>query len=116
MLKIGGILKAKMEDKDLQQKDLARLLKRDARSISNYCCDINFPDLDTLSQICNILDIDLNDIMQIEANGNHNLLLQDHREMKLMKSYRSMPEAKKNDFLNCMMILTTLIDHEQNEK
>lgn len=41
MLKIGGILKAKMHEKDIRQKELADMMELDQRTISNYCNDIN---------------------------------------------------------------------------
>lgn len=51
MLKIGGILKAKMHEKDIRQKELADMMELDQRTISNYCNDINFPNLDNIIQI-----------------------------------------------------------------
>ena len=37
MLKIGGILQARMVQKDMKQKELANLLNVDQRTISSYC-------------------------------------------------------------------------------
>ena len=77
MLKIGGILQARMVQKDMKQKELANLLNVDQRTISSYCKNISFPNLETLSAICEILELDLNELLQIHAKGNEELLIHD---------------------------------------
>lgn len=99
MLKIGGILKAKMHEKDIRQKELADMMELDQRTISNYCNDINFPNLDTLSRLCNILEIDINDILEIHAKGNSDILIQSDLEMKLLEDFRKLSKEKQKEFL-----------------
>lgn len=98
MLKIGGILKAKMHEKDIRQKELADMMELDQRTISNYCNDINFPNLDTLSRLCNILEIDINDILEIHAKGNSDILIQSDLEMKLLEDFRKLSKEKQKEF------------------
>ena len=85
MLKIGGILQARMVQKDMKQKELANLLNVDQRTISSYCKNISFPNLETLSAICEILELDLNELLQIHAKGNEELLIHDDIELSLLQ-------------------------------
>lgn len=110
MLKIGGIIKAKMVTKNLQQKDLAGMLKLNQRTISSYCNNISYPDLDTLAQICRLLEIDLNDLLQLESKGNFDLLVQSDDEMKLLLGYRKVQEHKKKEFMKSVVTIAELLE------
>ena len=98
MLKIGGILQARMVQKDMKQKELANLLNVDQRTISSYCKNISFPNLETLSAICEILELDLNELLQIHAKGNEELLIHDDIELSLLHIFVNCPMVK-NGFL-----------------
>lgn len=110
MLKIGGIIKAQMAAKNLQQKDLAGMLKLNQRTISSYCNNISYPDLGTLAQICQLLDIDLNQLLEIEAKGEGDLIVQSDDEMKLLMAFRKIPEQKQKDFMRSFVKLAGLFD------
>lgn len=110
MLKIGGILKAKMHEKDIRQKELADMMELDQRTISNYCNDINFPNLDTLSRLCNILEIDINDILEIHAKGNSDILIQSDLEMKLLEDFRKLSKEKQEEFLKASSCIIKIVE------
>lgn len=110
MLKIGGILKAKMHEKDIRQKELADMMELDQRTISNYCNDINFPNLDTLSRLCNILEIDINDILEIHAKGNSDILIQSDLEMKLLEDFRKLSKEKQKEFLKASSCIIKIVE------
>lgn len=110
MLKIGGILKAKMHEKDIRQKELADMMELDQRTISNYCNDINFPNLDTLSRLCNILEIDINDILEIHAKGNIDILIQSDLEMKLLEDFRKLSKEKQKEFLKASSCIIKIVE------
>ncbi len=105
MLKIGGILKAKMHEKDIRQKELADMMELDQRTISNYCNDINFPNLDTLSRLCNILEIDINDILEIHAKGNSDILIQSDLE-----DFRKLSKEKQKEFLKASSCIIKIVE------
>ena len=54
-----------------------------------------FPNLDTLSRLCNILEIDINDILEIHAKGNSDILIQSDLEMKLLEDFRKLSKEKQ---------------------
>lgn len=110
MLKIGGILKAKMHEKDIRQKELADMMELDQRTISNYCNDINFPNLDILSRLCNILEIDINDILEIHAKGNSDILIQSDLEMKLLEDFRKLSKEKQKEFLKASSCIIKIVE------
>lgn len=110
MLKIGGILKAKMHEKDIRQKELADMMELDQRTISNYCNDINFPNLDTLSRLCNILEIDINDFLEIHAKGNSDILIQSDLEMKLLEDFRKLSKEKQKEFLKASSCIIKIVE------
>ena len=110
MLKIGGILKAKMHEKDIRQKELADMMELDQRTISNYCNDIDFPNLDTLSRLCNILEIDINDILEIHAKGNSDILIQSDLEMKLLEDFRKLSKEKQKEFLKASSCIIKIVE------
>ena len=112
MLKIGGILQARMVQKDMKQKELANLLNVDQRTISSYCKNISFPNLETLSAICEILELDLNELLQIHAKGNEELLIHDDIELSLLQHFRKLPNGKKRVFAKSMAQLITLLHEE----
>ena len=74
------------------------MMELDQRTISNYCNDINFPNTDTLSRLCNILEIDINDILEIHAKGNSDILIQSDLEMKLLEDFRKLSKEKQKSF------------------
>ena len=66
MLKIGKVLAAKLEEKNMTQKDIAKMLNISPGAFSAYVTDTNFPRLDILVEICQILDIDLNHLLNLQ--------------------------------------------------
>lgn len=110
MLKIGGILKARMFSKDIRQKELADMMGLDQRTISNYCNDINFPSLDTLSKLCSILEIDINHLLKLKTNENDELLIQNDLEMRLVQEFRKLPPEKQREFIKGCLCIMQLIE------
>lgn len=110
MLKIGGTIKAHLAIRNMSQKSLAKQLNLNQRTISNYCNDISFPDLDTLSKICNILNIDLNKLMEIYQSNEQELYIKNDKEMKLIYAYRRVSKDKGTAFLESMIKLAKLCE------
>lgn len=113
MLKIGGFLQAKMVSKDIRQKELADQMGLDQRTISNYCNDVNFPNLETLSKLCNILDIDIMHLLECQKTGNLDLLIQNDLEMKLLHEFRKIPKEKQKTFLKSIQLIVTMLDYKE---
>lgn len=109
MIQIGGILRAQMARKKLRQKDLAQALHVNQRTISSYCTNKSFPDIDSLSKLCNILDIDLLFLLQIEPKENDHLLLQNDEEIRLLDAFRGIQKEHRKEFLESFVRLASLI-------
>ncbi|MEG0576803.1 MAG: helix-turn-helix transcriptional regulator [Bacilli bacterium] len=88
MLKFGNKIAVRLEQKDMTQKQLADLLHVDPRAVSRYVNDNAFPPFDTLKKLCNILELDLNNLLEIESNGNQTLLINDLDEARICNALR----------------------------
>lgn len=76
MNRIAQSLKEKRAEKKLTQQELADLLHVSRSTISNWETGRNYPDLDTLIKISDLLDISL-DIMLKEENGMVNEIMEE---------------------------------------
>lgn len=108
-MKIGGIIRTQMVRKKLHQKDLAAELNVDQRTISNYCTDKSFPDLETLSEMCEILEIDLRYILNLHDHDCEHLLVQNEHEMALLDAFRAIPADHQKEFLNSILTIANLL-------
>lgn len=74
----GQKLKQLREDRDLYQKDLAKLLDCSEKSISSYERNYRKPDMETLKKISNVFDVSIDSLLGItDANNNTNLVKED---------------------------------------
>lgn len=110
MLKIGGIIKASLENKNLTQKELGNILNVNQRTISSYCNDISYPDLDTLQRLCKVLDIDLCALLELQSAGKEKLIVQDDKEMRILNAFRQLPDHKRKDFCDSMILLASIVN------
>lgn len=92
MLNIGDAIAIKLEEKNMTQKKLAQLLFIDPRAISRYVNSDALPTLDILSKLCNMLEIDLNHLLEINSTGNASLLINNTDEAKICKTLRTVNE------------------------
>lgn len=60
-------IKVILAEKNLQNKWLAEQLGRDQATISKWCNNIAQPPLETLMNIAQILDVDMNELVRFEA-------------------------------------------------
>lgn len=109
MIQIGGILRAQMARKNLKQKDLAQVLHVNQRTISSYCTNTSFPDIDTLSKLCNILDIDLLLLLNVEPKECEHLFIQSDEEIRLLDAFRNINKKQQKEFLESFIRLASLI-------
>lgn len=98
MLKIGPIIAARLEQLDLTQKAVANQLNINPKTFSTYVNDTCFPPLDALRDICQLLDIDLNHLLELHDSGNIDLLIQGKDEAKVCKTMRSLDGEEENEY------------------
>lgn len=60
-------IKAALADKDKTNKWLAEQLDKDPATVSKWCTNASLPSLETLLMIAKLLNVDVNDLMRLEA-------------------------------------------------
>lgn len=116
MLKIGAILAAKLEEKDLSQKEAAAQLNINPKTFSTYVNDTYFPPLDVLSDICRLLDIDIDHLLGLEKNNNMDLLIHGKDEAKIIYFFRSLNKSDAKLFMKNFNYIVDLINTKNHNK
>ncbi len=60
-------IKAVLADKDKTNKWLAEQLDKDPATVSKWCTNASQPSLETLLMIAKLLDVEVNDLVRLEA-------------------------------------------------
>ncbi|PJI26378.1 helix-turn-helix transcriptional regulator [Prevotella intermedia] len=62
-------IKAVLDDKDKTNKWLAEQLGKDPATVSKWCTNASQPTLETLLMIAKLLDVEVNDLVRLEAEN-----------------------------------------------
>ncbi|WP_314700624.1 helix-turn-helix transcriptional regulator [Prevotella jejuni] len=62
-------IKAVLADKDKTNKWLAEQLGKDPATVSKWCTNASQPTLETLLMIAKLLDVEVNDLVRLEAEN-----------------------------------------------
>lgn len=62
-------IKAVLDDKDKTNKWLAEQLGKDPATVSKWCTNASQPTLETLLMIAKLLDVEMNDLVRLEAEN-----------------------------------------------
>lgn len=116
MLKIGKVLAAKLEEKNMTQKDIAKMLNISPGAFSAYVTDTNFPRLDILVEICQILDIDLNHLLNLQNHENMDLLIQGKDEAKVIHFMRSLSHKEREILMESIQSSIRIIEKMKDLK
>ena len=116
MLKIGKVLAAKLEEKNMTQKDIAKMLNISPGAFSAYVTDTNFPRLDILVEICQILDIDLNHLLNLQNHENMDLLIQGKDEAKVIHFMRSLSLKEREILMESIQSAIRIIEKMKDLK
>lgn len=60
-------IKAALADKDKTNKWLAEQLGKDPATVSKWCTNASQPSLETLLMIAKLLDVEVNELVRLEA-------------------------------------------------
>lgn len=60
-------IKAALADKDKTNKWLAEQLDKDPAMVSKWCTNASLPSLETLLMIAKLLNVEVNDLVRLEA-------------------------------------------------
>lgn len=100
-IKIGRFIQEKRKEKNLTQSDLAEKLNITDRSISKWENGICMPDVGIMSDLCNILNISINDLFSgeiVDMKDNEKKLEENLLEMAKLKEQKD-KELLKLEFV-----------------
>lgn len=103
LIKIGQFVDKKRKEKGLTQEQLGELLNISGKSVSKWERGLNMPDIDKLESLCNILDVDIVDMLNGEIDSNNSVKLSNLSFFDIFKLYKN--KLKKNYFLILFFIL-----------
>ena len=88
--KIGKFITTCRKEKNLTQEELAEKLNVSNKSVSRWENGKNMPDYSVLNDLCNILDININELLSGEKNNketieNLDMILKEYYKMKKQK-------------------------------
>ena len=73
LIKIGKFISTKRKEKNLTQEELAEKLLITDRAVSKWERGLSLPDADKMLDLCNILDINVNELLNGEKIDMKNL-------------------------------------------
>ena len=85
MYEIGKRIKMFRERKGLSQKAFAELISARNTTVSNWEKGYTRPDVDTLAQICGVLDVSADELLDVRLNPED----MDEHEKKVIMAYRT---------------------------
>ena len=88
--KIGKFISKRRKDKNITQEELAEKLNVSNKSVSRWENGKNMPDYSVLNDLCNILDININELLSGEKDNketieNLDMILKEYYKMKKQK-------------------------------
>ena len=88
--KIGKFISKCRKDKNITQEELAEKLSVTNKTVSRWENGVNMPDYSVLKDLCNILDIDINELLSGEKDNketieNLDMILKEYYKMKKQK-------------------------------
>jgi len=102
--KIGKFISQRRKEKNITQNDLAEKLNVSNRTVSRWENGKNMPDYSILKELCEILDIDLNEFI----NGEKITKKDDSKDLDLiLKEYYNM--KKQKDRLRTILIVGIIV-------
>ncbi|MBO6194741.1 MAG: helix-turn-helix transcriptional regulator [Bacilli bacterium] len=107
--KIGKFISKCRKDKNITQEQLAEKLGVSNKSISRWENGKNMPDYSILKELCNILDIDVNEFLSGEKIENNEIQIHSIENLDLiLKEYYKM-KKQRNMFKSISIIIGIII-------
>lgn len=101
-LTVGQAIRNGLHKKGLTQRELAEIVGSTQRSISSYINGNAQPPLDILSNICRILEINMNQLLHIQDYSFPARLVQNPQELAFLKILDMIPTNKRSAFLDVL--------------
>ena len=98
MRDIGKIIQLHLDEMNMTQTQLGQLIGVSQQTISLIINNRRLPSLDLLVQICNILNIDISSLLDINVDSDEHFVIEDVNEKRIIECYRSLNEDEKGIF------------------
>ena len=96
--RVGVAIHQALKRRGMTQEQLALLIGTTQRSISAYVRGEQQPSLETLVMICQVLDLNLNQVLRMNETYYPYRILEKDEEKDFMSILDEVPEEKKEDF------------------
>lgn len=97
--RVGRAIYQALKRRDMTQDQLAKLIGTTQRSISAYVRGEQQPSLETLVMVCQVLELNLNQILHLnETIYPYRMLVKDD-EQELIQIFDEVPQEKRQSFL-----------------
>ena len=96
--RVGVAIHQALKRLGMTQEQLALLIGTTQRSISAYVRGEQQPSLETLVMICQVLDLNLNQVLRMNETYYPYRILEKDEEKDFMSILDEVPEEKKEDF------------------
>lgn len=106
-LTVGQAIREGLHKKGLTQRELAEIVGSTQRSISSYINGNAQPPLDILSNICRILEINMNQVLHIPDYNFPARLVQNPQELAFLKIFDTIPVSKRPAYLEILRAILT---------
>ncbi len=106
LIKIGKFISSKRKEKNITQQKLAEILNISDRAISKWENGICLPDANNMPQLCEILNITINDLFSgevVDMKENEKILEKNLLEMAKLK------EEKDRELLNLEIVIGLIV-------
>lgn len=101
LIKIGKFISTKRKEKNLTQEELAEKLLITDRAVSKWERGLSLPDADKMLELCNILDINVNELLIGEENMKDEKKKTDELLLELAKQ----EEIKNKKLMTSMWVI-----------
>lgn len=114
MKNFGGIMKAQMKRLGIKQEVLAKELNIGRTTVTAYCNDKRQPDLETISKICNLLEINLSWLLQIPDLDNSIMFIKNDFELRVNEACRQVSKEDQMRFIEGVEYLVRIMNKRKS--
>lgn len=97
--RVGKAIQHALKRKGITQQQLAEKIGTTQRSVSAYVRGEQQPSIETLADICQTLNLNLNQILHLQESNHPYRVLKDDMEMEYMQMLDEVPKEKRARFL-----------------
>ena len=105
---------AAMEKKGYTREQLAAEMEISVKELNRILSGDCRISLEQLSEFTNLLEMDMNKVLGIEYEEEHELLLSDELEIKINEIARAIPKGNRSNFLRALIYLSGCFYNNKN--